>query len=337
MDIYVVDIETTGLDGPSKDLVVEIALMRVNLLKQIITQVYHEIIHYDTDDWEEDTQNAWIFKEGFLSLEEIQNAKKDFTTVVKEVQEILAGKYIAAFNNSFDLEKFLSKEPWNINEEDNKTKTAPCLMLSASDYLRPSGRKHKNRIYNLRYCIKKLINSSTECIDINKGLEEKISKFEAHRANYDAFYSACILLELYKRKYYRIIPQIYYAHSMKIYRKKQEKREIKVIKTIYPKAKIINPAKYEKKWKGFSGKEIMSKCLDILSKSDIVIFSALELNDEYFIGRGVYVEVNFALELKMKVFFITDRLEPNFTIDIFDDTDWEVKFAKISIRKSLSD
>jgi DNA polymerase III epsilon subunit-like protein len=333
MDIYVVDIETTGLDGIPKDLVLEIALMRVNLLKQIITQVYHSIIHYDTNKWDEETKNAWIFKQEILSLEEIQNADKDISIVTQEVQEILVGKYIAAFNNAFDLEKFLSKEPWNINEEKNKTKTAPCLMLSASEYLRPSGRKDRHKTYSLADTIKKLVNENTNCIQINKTLEERISKLGFHKATYDAFYSACILLELHRRQHYRILPQIYYAHSMKIYRKKQERREIKTIKSVYRDAKIINPAKYERKWKRFSGQEIMKKCLDLLSKSDIIVFSALEIDGGYYIGRGVYVEVKFALELKMKVFFMTDKLEHNFTINIFDDTDWEIKFAKVNLRE----
>ena len=333
MDLYVVDIETTGLDGIPQDKIIEIAIMRVNLLNQIITQVYHTIIHYDTNEWDEETQNAWIFKQGVLSLDDINNSEKNLDIVVQEVQQILAGKHVAAFNNEFDLEKFLQKEPWNITEVSNKTKIAPCLMISASEYLRPSGKKHKNRIYNLGYSIKKLINNETKCIKINKGLEEQVNEFEAHRANYDAFYSACILLELYRLNQYRIVPQIYYAHSMIIYRKKQERKELKLIKKVYPEVTIINPAKYEKKWKGLSGKEIMKRCLDILSKSDIVIFSAVEEDGDYYIGRGVYVEVNFALELKMKVFFLTDRLENNFTINIFDDRDWEFKFAKVNVRK----
>ena len=332
MDIYVVDLETTGVDGLPKDFVIEIALMRINLLNQIITQVYHTLIHYDTNQWDEETKNAWIFKQGILSIDDIQNAEKDLDTAVKEVRELLSGKYVAAFNNAFDLEKFLYKEPWNITEESNKTKSAPCLMLTASDYLKPPGRKHKNIIYNLAYVIKRIINETSECIQINKILEERINKFEAHRANYDAFYSACILLELYKRKHYRIIPKVYYSHSMKIYSKKAERREIKAIKKFYPKTEIFNPAKYEKKWKGSSGKEIMKKCLDILSRSDIVIFSAREEHGEYFIGRGVYIEVNFALELKMRVFFLTDKLENNFTVTVFDESDWEMKFAKINLR-----
>ena len=333
MDIYVVDIETTGLTGLPKDLVVEIAIMRANVLKQKITQVYHSIIHYDTSTWDDNLLNSWIFGKGILSVDEIQNAEKDLTTVTEEVYQILAGKFIAAYNNAFDFDKFLRHNPWNINEESSKTKTAPCVMLSASEYLRPPGKKYKNRIYKLAHSRRKLLSKNTESIIINKELEEKIREFEEHRANYDAFYTACILLELYKRKQYRIIPQIYYAHSMNIYGKRQEKRELKLIKKIFPEADIINPAKYEKKWKDSSGKEIMKKCLDLLSKSDIVIFSAIELDNGHFVGRGVYIEVKFAEELGKEVYFLREHLDNIFLLEMHDENDWIAKFGKVKFKK----
>jgi len=333
MDIYVVDIETTGLTGLPKNLVVEIAIMRANVLKQKITQVYHSIIHYDTSTWDDNLLNSWIFRKGTLSVDEIQNAEKDLTTVTEEVRQILAGKFIAAYNNAFDFDKFLRHNPWNITEESNKTKTAPCVMLSASEYLRPSGKKYKNRNYKLAHSRRRLLSKNTESISTNKELEEKIGEFEEHRANYDAFYTACILLELYKRKQYRIIPQIYYAHSMNIYRKKQEKRELKLIKKVFPEADIINPAKYEKKWKDSSGKEIMKKCLDLLSKSDIVVFSALELDNGHFVGRGVFIEVKFAEELGKEVYFLREYLDNIFLLEMYDENDWTSKFGKVKFKK----
>ncbi len=332
MDIYVLDIETTGLDGSPKDLVVEISIMRANVLKQKITQVYQSLIHYDTESWDDNLRNSWIFTKGVLSVEEIQNAKKDLPTVIEEVRQILSGKFVAAYNNSFDLDKFLKQDPWNINEKNTKTKVTPCIMLTASEYIRPSGKKNRNRIYNLAYSKKKLLDSTSESIIINKELEEKISELEAHRASYDAFYSACILLELYKRKQYRVIPQIYYAHSMNIYGKKQEKQELKLIKNVFPKADIINPAKYEKKWKKDSGKEIMKKCLDLLSRCDIIVFSAVEHEGGYFVGRGVYIEVKFAEELGKEVYFLRDNLENIFILEMFDENDWVSKFGKVKFR-----
>lgn len=333
MDIYVLDIETTGLDGLPKDLVVEIAIMRANVLKQKITQVYHSIIHYDTSTWDDNLRNSWIFRKGVLSVDKIQNAEKDLTTVIKEVRQILAGKFIAAYNNAFDFDKFLQHEPWNINEESSKTKTAPCIMLTASEYLRPTGRKYKNRIYKLEHSRKNLLRDNAESIMTNRKLEEKVGEFEEHRANYDAFYTACILLELYKRKQYRVFPKIYYAHSMNIYGKKHEKKELKIIRKIYQRAEIINPAKYEKKWKDSSGKEIMKKCLDLLSKSDIVIFSAIEHDDGHFVGRGVYIEVKFAEELGKEVYFLREHLDNIFLLEMYDENDWNAKFGKVKFKE----
>jgi DNA polymerase-3 subunit epsilon len=333
MDIYVLDTETTGLDGSPKDLVLEISIMRANVLKQKISQVYQTIIHYDTELWDEDLQNSWIFSKGILSVEDIQKAEKDLPTVIDEVRQILSGKFVAAYNNEFDFDKFLMQNPWNISEETTKTKIAPCIMLSASEYIRPSGKKYRDRIYNLAYSKKKLIDDDTKSIIINKELEEKISELEAHRASYDAFYSACILLELYKRRHYRVFPQIYYAHSMSIYGKKQEKKELKLIKQAFPGAEIINPAKYERKWKKDSGKEIMKKCLDLLSKCDIVIFSALEYDGGFFVGRGVYIEVKFAEELNKKIYFLREHLDDIFILEMFDENDWISKFGKVKFKE----
>lgn len=331
MDIYVLDIETTGLAGIPRDLVVEIAIMRANVLKQKITQVYHSIIHYDTSTWDDNLLNSWIFRKGVLSVDEIQNAEKDLPTVVEEVRQILSGKFVTAYNNAFDFDKFLKQDPWNISKESTKTKIAPCIMLSASEYLRPFGRKKK--IYKMVHSKKELLNENTQCIITNKELVAQISEFKVHRANYDAFYEACILLELYRRKQYRVVPQIYYAHSMNIYGKKPEKQELKLIKKNFPRAKVINPAKYEKKWKDSSGKEIMKKCLDLLSKSDMLIFSAIERDNGHFIGRGVYVEVKFAEELGKEVYFLREHLDNVFLLELYDENDWISKFGKVKFKE----
>ncbi len=331
MDIYVLDIETTGLAGIPRDLVVEIAIMRANVLKQKITQVYHSIIHYDTSTWDDNLLNSWIFRKGVLSVDEIQNAEKDLPTVVEEVRQILSGKFVTAYNNAFDFDKFLKQDPWNISKESTKTKIAPCIMLAASEYLRPFGRKKK--IFKMVHSKKELLNENTQCIITNKELVAQISEFKVHRANYDAFYEACILLELYRRKQYRVVPQIYYAHSMNIYGKKPEKQELKLIKKNFPRAKVINPAKYEKKWKDSSGKEIMKKCLDLLSKSDMVIFSAIEHDNGHFIGRGVYVEVKFAEELGKEVYFLREHLDNVFLLELYDENDWISKFGKVKFKE----
>lgn len=333
MDIYVVDLETTGLTGSPEDLVVEIAIMRANVEKQRISQVYHTLIHYDTSSWDDRLRESWIFSEGILSVEEIQKAEKDLSTVIDEVHQILSGKFVAAYNNAFDFDKFLKQEPWNINKENTKTRVAPCIMLTASEYLRPFRRRRK--IYKLEYSIEKILDENTVSIKTNRELLAEIREFTPHRANYDAFYAACILLELYRRKQYRIISQIYYAHSMNIYGRKEEKLELKIIKKAFPKAKIINPAKYEKKWKrkGYDGKKIMKECLYLLSDSDIVVFSAIKYEGKFFVGKGVFIEVKSAEEFRMEIYFIDEKLEKNYTLETYDDTDWALKFGLVKYEK----
>ncbi len=218
MDIYVIDIETTGLDGWQKDHIVEISIMKANLTKQKIDQVYHSLVHYDTTKWDEKTKNAWIFEKGIIKLDEIQSAKKDILEVSNEVRKILTGKFISAYNNGFDFTKFLLHEPWNINPETCKTKIAPCIMLATTDYIKIPTKYKKRKLVNLLEARKHLLNEDTTSIINNKELEKIVREYGEHRANCDAFYSACVLLELYRRKKYRIHPKIYYAHSMQIYK-----------------------------------------------------------------------------------------------------------------------
>ena len=329
MDIYVIDIETTGLDGWQKDHIVEISIMKANLSKQKIEQVYHSLVHYDVAKWNEDTRKAWIFEKGIIKLDEIQSAKKDVKTVSDEVRKILTGKFVAAYNNEFDFNKFLHHNPWNINQEACKTKTAPCIMLTTTDYIQIPSKYSKRKLVSLSEARKHLLNEDTTSMINNKELESTVMEYGMHRANYDAFYSAGVLLELYRRKKYRVYPIIYYAHSMQIYKSKQEKKEIKTIKKIFPKAEIVNPAKYEKKWKKLSGKEVMAKCLDLISNSDIVIFSAVEQDNKYFVGRGVYVEVKFAQEIKKDIYYLKEILESDFSIEIYDDDDWGLRFSTV--------
>ncbi|MHA1466209.1 MAG: hypothetical protein ACTSVO_12350 [Candidatus Heimdallarchaeaceae archaeon] len=329
MDIYVIDIETTGLDGWKSDHVVEISIMKANLTNQKIEQVYHNLIYYDTTKWDEKTRNAWIFEKGIIKLDEIQSAKKDIHEVSNEVRKILTGKFISAYNNNFDFDKFLLHEPWNINPKTCKIKVAPCIMLATTDYIKIPTKYKKRKLVNLSEARKHLLNEDTTSIINNKELESTVMEYGMHRANCDAFYSAGVLLELYRRKKYRVYPRIYYAHSMQIYKSRQEKKEIKTIKKIFPKAEIVNPAKYEKKWKKLSGKEVMAKCLDLISNSDIVIFSAVEQDNKDFVGRGVYVEVKFAQEIKKDIYYLKEILESDFSIEIYNDDDWGLRFSTV--------
>lgn len=62
MEIIMIDTETTGLFGYPDDVVVEIALSRVDLDKGTVKPAYTSIVGHDTDDWPQPMKHAWIDK-----------------------------------------------------------------------------------------------------------------------------------------------------------------------------------------------------------------------------------------------------------------------------------
>lgn len=80
---------------------------------------------------------------------------------------------------------------------------------------------------------------------------------------------------------------IYYAHHQWKYGTKIEEYELDLIKKNFPNAEIFNPAT-DLRFKDCGDEErIMDECLNKVSDSDIVIFSAMD----GMIGMGVYKEV----------------------------------------------
>ena len=130
---------------------------------------------------------------------------------------------------------------------------------------------------------------------------------------------------------------IYYAHSMLIYNTEKEKEEIEDIKKgfiFYDKLqdRIINP----NGWIYDNGdeKSIMEQCYVFIKNCDCVVFSTLE---DDIIGKGVYSEINKALEYGKNIFqlnngklYIFDREKYN-KIEIVDKgKDWR-KYAKVKL------
>lgn len=131
MKIYVVDTETTGLDGiPHGDLLLEIAIIKVNTeKKKKITPVFHSLINYEVyPDWFE---SSWIFENSDLTPEMVQNEGKPVEEVAKIVKDILKDQWVTSFNTSFDLDKYLRWKPWEIKKPLIKG-IFPCIMLTAT-------------------------------------------------------------------------------------------------------------------------------------------------------------------------------------------------------------
>lgn len=129
---------------------------------------------------------------------------------------------------------------------------------------------------------------------------------------------------------------IYYAHSKSIYNTEREKEEIENIKKgfiFYDKLqdRIINP----NGWIYDNGdeKSIMEQCYVFIKNCDCVVFSTLE---DGIIGKGVYSEIDKALEYGKNVFHLRqDGDMKRFLKEDFDKIelvnegkDWR-KYAKV--------
>lgn len=97
------------------------------------------------------------------------------------------------------------------------------------------------------------------------------------------------------------IKKLYYAHHMFKYNTEEEKQEIELIEKKFPNFLIINP----NGWicQDNSEQAIMNQCYHFVKMSDVLVFSSLNT----IIGRGVYEEVEVALENNKDVYYLSDK------------------------------
>jgi hypothetical protein len=116
---------------------------------------------------------------------------------------------------------------------------------------------------------------------------------------------------------------LYYAHSIRIYDTRKEKKELRLIKKEFPDYKIINPA--DIKLTGSSA-EIMQAYLNIVKTVDALVFS------EYLehIGKGVFLEIDMAVDKDIETQLLRKKkFNHNFRVRIIDPDDWAIRYAKI--------
>ena len=85
------------------------------------------------------------------------------------------------------------------------------------------------------------------------------------------------------------------------YNTKEEKQEIELIEKKFPNFLIINPNGWI--YQDNSEQAIMNQCYHFVKMSDILVFSSLNT----IIGRGVYEEVQLALEENKDVYYLLDN------------------------------
>ncbi len=139
-EIYVLDTETTGLDGAPRDLVLDVGICKVNLMRGTVEDCYSSVLGYDVDDWDDRLRNSWIFSNSDLTLDDIAFARKPAMQVVDEVRRLLKGKDVTTYNKEFDLGRYLYQEPWSMRGWFNectdimKAATPVCKVPSAYGY-----------------------------------------------------------------------------------------------------------------------------------------------------------------------------------------------------------
>ena len=185
-----------------------------------------------------------------------------------------------------------------------------------------------NDIYIHKFLLKKKLIDKNVFIKIE---ERNLSVFELATTTE---FELSNKLEISKRKafFIKIIAQfhfsnlygnlkVYYAHPKAKYIDSIEQKELKIIFDYFPFAEICNPSKLEPIWNenNCSEDKIMDHCLDLVSQSDIVIFSPF--NEEY-IGKGVYEEVSLAERLNIPCYIVCDGKLQDYTLGEKNENNW---------------
>ena len=186
--IYVIDTETTGLDGYPRDVVVDIAICKADLRKGTVENVYSSIVGYDVEKWDDGKRNAWIFQNTDLTLDAVA-AAPSAEKVAAEVRNILRDKNVSTFNTGFDLVKFLYREPWSLK---NVIRESRCIMLASKDVCKIPGFYEEYKWPRLDEAYSMLVDGDPAGIRGN----------QTHRALSDAVMASHILIALYRKGAY---------------------------------------------------------------------------------------------------------------------------------------
>jgi len=183
-EVYVVDTETTGLNGAPRDKVVDIAICRVFLGTDRVDRVYSSIVGHDTSKWGDELRRSWIFENTDLTVDAVRNAPPE-RDVALRVSEILSGKNVTSFNFSFDFDKFLFRPPWSLL---GLVVPFKCIMIASKDVCKLPGLYEDYKWPRLDEAYAMIV----------KGDPAGIGGVQAHRAMSDAVMASHILLELHR-------------------------------------------------------------------------------------------------------------------------------------------
>lgn len=189
--IYVLDTETTGLEGAPKDIVVDVGICSANLQTGEVLDVYSSVLGYDTTDWDDYHKEAWIFQNTDMTLRMVEEAPAALD-VIDDVRRLLRNRPVTSYNTAYDFKKFLYEEPWSMQ---GWFLECSDIMLVAKDVC-----KLPSEYYGGDYRYPKLDYAYSTIV---KGDPAGINGKQDHRALSDARMASYLMLQMFRDGQYR--------------------------------------------------------------------------------------------------------------------------------------
>lgn len=178
-DLFIIDTETTGLGKYPYDLILEIAISKID--KNLdIQNLYSSFISWENSRSDQ-INKCWWAVQANINYSEIQITGKLISKVWNEITPILNGKRVTSWNVAYDFDKFLipmAKDLGNIPFE-----IMECPMLRMTDICKIP------HYYGYKW----------------PRLEEALSYYQIdddeisgtfHRAGFDAYCTALVVVEM---------------------------------------------------------------------------------------------------------------------------------------------
>ena len=125
--LFVLDLETTGLDGTEMgDKILEVGVARVDLIRGVVYPEYGQIVHQFLTPAE---KTCWCFTNTSLNPSDVTNSPWPLHAVLgmlKLYDTVLHGVF-TSYNAAFDFDLFL--KPWGF-----RPRMAPCIMKECADH-----------------------------------------------------------------------------------------------------------------------------------------------------------------------------------------------------------
>lgn len=111
-EIFVIDLETTGLRGYPQDKVVEIGIASLNVDTGKITERLSRIVHQPLAEAD---RNSWIFQNTDLKYEDVYSEDDETGELASYLRKNYEDYLFTSYNVDFDFCRFLWSNEWNFN------------------------------------------------------------------------------------------------------------------------------------------------------------------------------------------------------------------------------